>query len=95
MVLLIVSTIGPDTFVRISATEFTSVPPGVDITLDNCGCALSGPEFDGSTTSQPNATDICCNELTGTTEYTHDGDPLLTYPEVGDTITIQSNRIWY
>ena len=83
-------TIGPDTFARISATEFTSVPAGVDITLDNCGCALSGPEFDASTTSQPNATDICCNLLTGTTEYTHDGDPLVSSPSIGDTITIQS-----
>ena len=82
--------IAADTFVRISATEFTSVPAGVDITLDNCGCALSGPEFDASTTSQPNATDICCNLLTGTTEYTHDGDPLVSSPSIGDTITIQS-----
>ena len=80
-------TIGPGTFARISATEFTSVPAGVTITLDSCGCATTGPEFFGSTDFQANATDICCNELTGTTEYTHDGNPLLTYPEVGDNVS--------
>lgn len=80
-------TIGPGTFARISATEFTSVPAGVTITLDSCGCTATGPEFFGSTDFQANATDICCNELTGTTEYTHDGNPLLTYPEVGDGVS--------
>jgi len=79
--------IGPGSFAIISATEFTSVPAGVNITFNSCGCGVTGPEFLGSTDSQPSATEICCNELTGTTEYTHDGDPLLTYPEVGDVVS--------